>query len=315
MKIAFCCQHPYYGGLNNNGGSLTIINSSKVLNRLGHKAVIVTKSDKCNWIDHKKSLRYIPRDVDVCIACSVSDIRPMLKSKPEGAKAFWWCRLLETYQKSKSIILRRASKVNVLVNSMGLYNWFKNNGIEARVVYQGYDHKWGDLHGHDMKVIGFLVSSKKRKHFDFIEEIVKSLGAEYSYYGFGSDLNGGIKKFVKNNFKKFIRNADYNDLICLYNKVGIWVSTSTNEGLHNCPLEAALCGCAVVYPGAALAGCSDYCNEETAWRYVTGDINSVVKVIRSVNQSKIGNHKDFIRSNIGDRKMCMQKLITILKKE
>ena len=316
MNIAFCCQHPYYGGLNNNGGSQTIVHSCNILSKLGHKAVIVTKWDRHTWVSHKRPVSSIPKDTDICIACSVSDIGQMLKRMPKNAKAFWWCRLREDYQMSKSKILRKARKVEVLVNSEGLQAWFNSHGNNSRIVYQGYDHKWKDVGKHSEKNIGFLISGKKRKNFDVVKKIVKLLGPGYNYYGFGTNLNGDIKRFLKNKFKYFVENAGYSDIIKIYNSVSTWVSTSTSEGLHNCPLEAALCGCNVVYPNALLAGCSDHCIDGlTAWEYKALDAGSAVGAILKADGSRVEEHQDLIKSKINDRKINMIRLIEILEKE
>lgn len=316
MRIAFCCQHLYYGGLADNGGSQTIIKACHILNRMGHSACIVTKVDKHTWIKHDKPVKHIPRNVDVVIACSVSDIEPMLKTKPQKAKAYWWCRLREDYQMPKRKILQKADKVRVLVNSEGLQFWLKRHGINSQILYQGYDKKWNDFSSHYKNYVGFLVSNKKRKNFDLVKKIVKKLGAEYKYVGFGNDISGSVKRFVKKHFTYFVENADYNSRLKIYNSVRVWVSTSTSEGLHNCPIEAALCGCAIAYPDSMLAGCSDHCIDTvTAWRYEASNTDSAIKAIERANRSRNKKHIEVIKDKIGTRRQNMVKLIEILQKE
>lgn len=320
MNIYFCCQHDYWGGLHNTGGSRTIILSAKTLNKLGHNAKIVTRSDKHTWIKHDKPLKTIPKDADACIACSVSDIKPMLKSMPKKAKAYWWCRLIENHSMSKKKILYWAKKVNVLVNSENLRDWFEAHGIKTTIVYQGVDlKKWKDKKKHSPKTIGFLVSSKPRKHFDFIKMIIRTLGKEYNYVGYGADLNASIKAFVKKHFLYFKKNADQKELNRIYNMAGIWVATSTKEGLHNPPIEAALSGCAVVYPLAPLAGCSDHCYP-FGHQYEALNLEDAIKVIKKAISLNINSgisfvepHKDFIRDIIGSREKCMKRIVRILK--
>lgn len=215
----------------------------------------------------------------------------------------------------KATLIKHASKVNVLVNSENLHDWFERRGIKSSIAYQGVDSgKWRDLRMHEEKSIGFLVSGKKRKNFDFAMKVIKKLGKGYRYYGYGVDLNGNIKRFVKDRFYSFVKKAQYSDLIRLYNLVGTWVSTSTKEGLHNCPIEAALCGCAVVYPDAPLAGCDDHCIDgKTAWRYNALDVDSAVNAIQMADKSRNEDHKDIIISKIQNRRECMVKLVNILK--
>jgi len=315
MRIAFCCQHNYWGGLNNCGGSRTIVLSCQALKRLGHKAYVVTHSDKLTWIKHDKPLKRISKDTDICVACSVSDIKPMLKHTPKKAKKFYWARLVENRQMQKEKLLKVASKVHIIVNSENLHDWFLAHGIGTEIVYQGIDLKnWQDKGKHDSKTIGFLISNKKRKHFDFIKKIVRRLGSEYKYVGYGVDLNKEIKAFVGKHFTYFKKNARHSDLMHIYNRAGIWVTTSTKEGLHNCPMEAALCGCAVVYPDAPLAGCSDHCIDgETAWKYNVLNVDSAVETIKAADKSRNVVHKELIRNKIGSRKQCMRKLVEKLK--
>lgn len=319
MKISFYANHGYWSQLSNNGGTATILKSVAALNKLGHKAEIVAKIDKFNWFKHKKPVAKISKNADVCIAVTVSDIGPMLDHAPKNAKKYYWCRLLENHSMPKRKILKKAKKVNVIVNSEDLYTWFMRHGIEpVDVVYQGVDlKKWRDLKLHEPKTLGFLVSSKWRKHFEFAMEVIKRLGKKkYKYYGYGVDLNHKIKVFTNKYFDWFVKNAQYSDLVKMYNLVETWVCTSTKEGLHNPPLQAGLCGCAVVYPDAPLAGCRDHCIDgKTAWQYKALDVDSAVEAIGSADKSLNEAHKELILNKIGTREQCMKKLIEVLKNE
>ena len=314
MNICFYADSKYWSQLSPNGGTATILHSVNVLRKLGHEANVVASIDRFNWFKHSKPLKKIPKDTDVCIAVTVSDISRMLKRT--NAKVFYWARLLENHQMTSPSLLKWVSKVSVLVNSKGLQKWYYKHGIDTTIAYQGVDlNKWRDLNMHEEDSIGFLISDKKRKHFDFAMEIVKALGGKYKYYGYGTDFNYKIKLFVKDRFLSYIKNAGYADLIRMYNLVGKWVSTSKKEGLHNCPLEAGLCGCTVIYPDAPLGGCSDHCIDgETAWEYKALDVRSAVEVIEKSDNSLNEAHKDLIVSKIGSREDCMKKLVDILKK-
>ena len=317
MRLAFCCQHPYWGGLSPGGGSRTIVMSAKTLREMGHEVCIVTQSDKYKWDKHPKPLKHIPADTDVCIACSVSDIDPMLKKMPSSAKPFWWCRLIENHQMPKAKIIKRAGMVRTLVNSEGLQSWFKRHDVETTVAYQGVDvEAWQDeIVRSGKKIVGFLVSSKERKHFDMVEKIVKKCGDEYDYVGYGAgvDQSGRTAGFAGRNFIYFKTDPKHTDLVRLYNLCYTWVATSTKEGLHNCPIEAALCGCAVVYPDAPLAGCGDHCIDgETAWEYESLNAESARDAIQKADRSRIEAHKTLIRFKIGDRKQAMTHLLEVL---
>ena len=316
MNIALCAQHPYWGGLSNNGGSRTILLSCDALNKMGHRAVVVTSSDKYTWHKHEKPVKKIPADTDVCIACSVSDIDTMLAKKPKKAEAMWWCRLLETYQMPENKIVKRARYVKTLVNSEGLQRWFARHGVNTTIAYQGVDaERWIDMGKRgDKPVIGVLMSAKPRKHCDIVEKIVNELGDEYDYIGYGAkkDQTRDMHKLISRKFINFKTNVGYTDLLIMYNMAHTWVSTSTQEGLHNPPLEAALCGCAVVYPDSELSGCSDYCDDETAWQYEALNYKSACEAIRKADKSKNEKQRQLIANKIGNRLTAMGRMVEIL---
>ena len=127
MIVTFYADHSYYSQLSNNGGSATILHSINTLRKLGHKANVVAHKDNFTWFKHPKPIRKIPKDTDVCIAVTISDIGPMLKRTK--AKPFYWCRLIENHQMPKRKLLKTVSKVTVLVNSENLRDWFAAHGI------------------------------------------------------------------------------------------------------------------------------------------------------------------------------------------
>ena len=318
MNIVFCAQHPYYGGLGPTGGTATILRSVMMLRDMGHTANVVTRSDKFTWFKHPAPLRHIPKDADVCIAVSSNDIKPMLTRMPKKARPFYWCRLLDAGSKMpKKKLLHYVSKVPTLVNSENLRDWFKEHGIQTTIAYQGVDiDKWQDNGKRDKPTIGFLISKKLRKHFELVEQIVKRLGDEYDYVGYGAskDQNKSTLAFVKEHLSYFQTNASHADLLRIYNLCHIWVATSTQEGLHNPPVEAALCGCEVVFPDAALGGCSDHCLAgETAYRYKARDPDSAVQVIKQADGSRVAVHQELIRAKIGDRRVAMERLVQCLQ--
>lgn len=316
MRIAFCAQHPYYGGLNNNGGSRTILLSAATLRKLGHTVNVITQADGFSWFKHPKPLKTIPRDTDVCIAVGVSDIETMLESKPKRAKAFWWCRLLETYQMPKGKILKRAGMVKTLVNSENLQWWFKQHNVDTTVVYQGVDlGAWKDLDRRpEKKTIGFLLSQKKRKQFKIAKRIARRFGDVYDYVGFGAkgDLSGPIKSFIYKRVKTFRANPTHDQLLGIYNQCHVWVSTSAREGLHNPPLEAALSGCELVCNGVLHGGTADYCvHEKTGYRFVENSTTSACEQILRCDGNLVVPCQGLIREKIGSREEAMKKLVEV----
>jgi len=278
---------------------------------------VVTFSDKFHWFKHKKPLKKIPPKTDICIACSVSDIKPMLKKMPKHAKAFWYCRLLEKHQMDKEKIVKYAGKVKTLVNSECLQRWFADRGVKTTVVYQGIDaEKWHDekIRG-GKKVIGFLLSKKPRKYFKEIKAIVKQLGDKYDYVAYGAkqDIDADIESFISKKVLYFKANASHGELLRLYNMAHIWLATSRSEGLHNPPQEAALCGCALVCSDARLNGTSDYAIDgETAWTYPAGDIDMACESIEAATDERVDAARNKIITKIGNRTQAMKHLLEVL---
>lgn len=323
MRIAFYCNHPYYGGLNNNGGTRTIVRSAATLRSMGHKVDIVACADKYTWEKHPKVRRKLHPETDRIIAASVSDVEGAVRHKPKKAKVFWWCRLLEAYQMPKSKILKRAGMVEVLVNSQWLRSWFKKNGIPSRIVYQGLDvADWTDdgFCANDKPIIGFLLSKKPRKQFYQIKKIVQRLGTSYQYVGFGAkgDLNDEIKMFITERLACFKTNPSHAQLDRLYNMADIWLATSSSEGLHNPPMEAALCGCLLVCNGAPAGGTADYCvGGETGIVYKKNDPEDAVLRIRNIvheeSHSYIDAAKKLVSEKIGTRQIAMERLLEAIR--
>lgn len=323
MRIAFYANHPYYGGLNNNGGSRTILLAAQYLKKMGHVVDVVASVDRFTWFKHSPVKKRIHPDTKRVIAVSVSDVEGAVKHKPKKAKVFWWCRLLESYQMPKKKIVKRAGMVEVLANSEWLKTWFKNHGVNARVVYQGVDvNAWYDegLRSGGKPIIGFLLSKKPRKKFYHIKEIVKGLGDQYDYVGYGAkgDLNAEIKTFIERKLVYFKSNPSHDELLRLYNLANIWLATSDSEGLHNPPLEAALCGCLLVCNGASAGGTADYCIDgETGIVYEKNNPRDAVDRIRTINlrlaRALVKTSQVLIQDKIGSRETAMQRMMEVIK--
>lgn len=141
MKIVFYADHPYYGQLSNNGGTRTILKSAEVLRKLGHKVDVVAHKDKFTWFKHPKPIHRIPKDTDVIIAVSISDIEMMCRFAPKRAKKFYWMREFALWRMKKENIINtlRKSKVKILCNSIGLQRKIGKYGIKSSLCYAGLD--------------------------------------------------------------------------------------------------------------------------------------------------------------------------------
>jgi len=317
MKIAFCSLDRYWHGLQNNGGSCTIIRAVRALRRLGHDAYIVTPTDKHTWLAHTTHKK-IKRDTDVCIAVAISDIKPMLKKAPAGAMTAYWARPVELWQlKHPTMPLRLLQKVDkVFVNSEWQMDVLAE--VSPTLIYQGIElDRWKDynIRVWDRPRIGLLASSKKRKGFDNGAALLKRLAGDYN-----SAILTTERKLLKRRPDGTRNVAGCNlsgeSLTAFYNTAHIWVATSTYEGLHNVPMEAALCGCILVCNAIPAGGTGDYCIDgETGFTYKQGDIKDCERIIRSISEPRpemVQRAKDVIRRKIGTAEDNMKKLIATL---
>lgn len=323
MRIAFCNQDPYWGGLANNGGSLSVVAMVKALKMLGHKAWIVTNSDKLTWVTHDPPRQSIPKKVDVCVAVSASAVMPMLKAISCKIPAVWWMRGLETWQVPANTIVKYAKKVNrMLVNSEGLQEWLISRNVASDVAYQGVDvGNWHNSMVAQPKTVGFYVSNRATKRFNDVKRITKAVvkhGWACRGYGPKGQVGIGVKHFAKKYFDKLLVSPSHNELHTLYNSCQVWVCTSELEGLHNVGMEASLCGCYLVCNGHPLAGTMDYAIDgKSACVYKPNNPEDAVEIIQKLPSSDMASMRwvceNIIRNRIGDRQMAAMRFVEALQ--
>ena len=318
MNIAFYNNHPYWGGLADNGGSRTIIRSVKTLQALGHKACIVTDNDRHTWEPHDAPAIKIPKNVDAVIAVSISDLKPMIKeTKRWKIKKAIWLRGMETWQMPGPKIYSRLKNFasdghTILVNSSWLSAKIWKHGIPNQILYQGFDLKyWQDLELRDNETklkIGCLYNNDhESKRYDLFEKLPKQLGFDkYAYCAFGRH-----GKRPNPWLEPYLSNPSHKDLVSLYSSCRVWFAPTEKEGLHNVPAEANLCGCLVVHNDMVSNGILDYSGNECAMVY--SDDVGAVQMIEGADYSKVPVMQEKIKTKIGDRKQNMERFIKLLQ--
>jgi len=308
MKIAFDMVNC---GLANNGGTRTIVLCSKVLERLGHRCDIVGVSDKFTWLEHKQIIPCFPSDLDVVIATASTTVARTLTSN--APKKAWYIRAHESwvYYEKDLRWLYNAGLFNI-VNSKGLQQQLAACGADSKVIYQGIDFDWWEnrnLRPKNKIRIGCLHTTQPRKRWKDFAKLAKILGTEkYEYVGMG---NSKPKEDFLVDFKHNPTVAELNDL---YSSCHIWVATSENEGLHNAPMEAAMCGCLIVCGDEPLGGMIyDYAfKDNTALVYDRKDMEHAAELIRNPNWDCIERMYNCLKHNIGTREDNMKKLVELL---
>lgn len=316
MKIAF---NGVNSGFSNNGGSRTIILSSQILEDLGHRCDIIGTVDRFTWFDHKPILSYFPSDLDVVINIAAVDYT-ITRQLNVPIKAAWW-RAHESWSVSDYVLGQIYGDTEVLniVNSKGLQYKLKTEyDADSVVVYQGIDFDWwrdlktrSDRDGSKSVIrIGCLHTKQPRKRWKDFIELANILGTEkYEYVGMGSATPHN-KKFLT----EFIENANVEQLNKLYSSCHIWFAPTESEGLHNVPMEAALCGCLVVCSDHKLNGMSlDYAfDDKTAMIYEVENIEQAAEKIRNPNWNLVRAMQEYIKVNIGTRVDNMRKMVRYL---
>ena len=332
MRIAFYANHPYWGGLANNGGSRTIVRSAKALRTIGHHVDIVACKDRYTWEKHPKCVRHIPADADLVIAVSVSDIKHMLKRVPKRAKLGYWARPAEFWHMSSgdclhSIGLLYKAGGHMICNSGWQTAYWHKKGVSCDTVFAGLDfEEWMNRRPVESilkfvasrrkkPVVGFLVHEAERKRFGDIKALVKALGDKCVCLALGEKMtvHHRIRKWLKRNKElvRYVESPSHEVLNHFYECCDFFVSASSYEGFHNCPSEAALCGAQVVVMEHSRNGCSDYCTPETACLCHSIE-DAASQILAGRDEKKVQAMTARLRSHIGTRAKNMNRLVEVL---
>ena len=300
MNILFDTIHPRWGGLGNGGGSKTIVESTKMLNKQGHFAKILcninnytfTKIDK--HFDIVKSTSLIDwKGFDVIVSVAACNLRHVMKMPIK--KKFYWMRGVEKWQFSdgkKELykeIKRFAKKGGkVLVNATHLKERLQSIGVDSTVCYSGLD-EW-------------------ESHFDNPKSPYVIGGCKYDRH---KTKNSGIIREYANNPMNIKQNKNNRQLNKYYGSCDLWIAPSKLEGFHQSPAEAALSGCYIIGYDCPTNGTSDYLTEETGALYKTEE--ELQYHLKNPDFTKVKKMQEVLKNKIGSRSDCMKQMIRVLK--
>ncbi len=312
MKLAFNSSN---SGLGNNGGSKTIIKCCEALNVLGHECDIIASTDKFTWFEHKPPIRHIPKDLDAIIAVANSDVVGTLHNSID--KKAWYIRGHESWSAPEYLLEDYYRNPNILniVNSKGLQQLLDSYGADSKVIYPGIDldlWKNKNLRLNDKVRIGCLYNGKPTKRWKDFVELASILGNKgYEYVGIGDKQRND--EFLS----YFFTNASIDDLNSVYSSCHIWLAPTELEGLHNVPIEAALCGCLIICNDDPMNGmCMDYAfDDDTAMVYEARNMEYAAEIIKNPNWDLVDKMYDHLVNNIGTREKNMQKLVDYLEEQ
>lgn len=291
-------------GLGNNGGSKTLVRCAEILKELGNDVVIASQGNNYTWNKIKVPIVSSLPKADVVVATGFGSVKSTVQSSIP--KKFYYIRGFEIWRASEKQLLNSFKSLRCIVNSEWLVRYFKKKKIHCDLVYPGIDF---DLYPCDIPVVGredvvgglFHTKHKTKRHDDVVY-IAHRLGVRCVM------LNRDIKNPKPGELSKF------------YNSIKVWISPSELEGLHNCPMEASLCGCGLVATDHAKGGTLDYAiHEETCLRYESRDLDMatsyVEKLLRdnSEREKLQSDMKKVLYNKIGSKMYNMTKMAGILQ--
>lgn len=298
MKVVFNLQSV---GLGNNGGSRTLIKCAETLRDLGCDVVIATSANRYTW--HKIRVPVVNKapKCDVIVATGFGSVLSTLEHKTKTK--FYYIRGFELWQAPEKGLLKTYKSLNCIVNSEWLREYLAKRGIRSELVYPGLDFDDFYITNNDREnVIGGLFSNrhKTKRHGDVIE--------------LGKNL--GYKVLLLN---RDILHPTIPELRDFYNKIKIWVSPSELEGLHNCPHEAALCGCSLVVTDHLQGGVSDYATEDTALIYPGRNLRRAADQVKlamtddELRKKLHSNMMEKLKTKLGSREHNMRKMMKLFQ--
>lgn len=297
MKIVF---NLYKVGMGNNGGTRTLIKSAEALSKLGHDVIMYSNyTNKYTWHKPEGIKIVIGGNIpssDICIATGYGSVKSTINSKSD--KKAYYVRGFETWITSKSNLISSYKKLHCIVNSEWLLRFMKKNKVKSDLVYPGLDF---DLY-YDLNTarngVGSLFHNrhKTKRHIDAIS----------------------VSKHVKM-LNKDIHNASPSDLNLWYNSLKVWFAPTELEGLHNPPMEASLCGCALVCTDHPRCGMQDYAiHGETALVYPARNISIAKKYVselltdEKLRLNLVSNMRKILVNKVGNRIDNMKYMIEVL---
>lgn len=302
MRIVFNLHNV---GLGNNGGSRTIIRCAETLGRLGEEVILFSNiKSRYSW--------HIPENVtfvncndspksDIVIATGHGSVQSVCESIAKIK--LYYLRGYEVWITKPQCLISHYKKLKCIVCSEWLYNMLKKHNINATLLYPGLDFEWFYDLDYKRKGIGGLYSDRHttKRHNDVIT-IANAIGCDLSM------LNRDIKHASSDQARKW------------YNGLKVWFAPTELEGLHNPPMEAALCGCALVCTDHPKSGMSDYAiHSKTAMVYPARNLEIAAKYIRillkdeDMRKELNVNMVNLLRSKICSRETNMQKFLNFCR--
>jgi len=262
-------------GLGNNGGTRTIVRSADTLVQLGHTVYIVAVVDRYTWGDASKyCVERVPKDTDVVVAVSASDVSHTLQA---GKPCAWWIRGWETWNYTSAEIIKMTTKIPTIPISGWLFDKLdgEKRTLLLDVCYAGVDD-YSIPNPHRTHYGALINRQHVTKRSDFVDYCVRSIDANWALIS--SDDNWQCQ------CAELYRNPTESQKRELYSKCAVWFAPTILEGFHNVAAEAALAGCHIVCGDCNSNGMGDWAYDETVDLY--RDDDEAIRLLKNPNVEK-----------------------------
>jgi len=320
VRIAF----NFHGvGVGNNGGTRTVLKSAMMLAQMGQEVQIWSDGpSQFDWfvpegVDYIEGRLEDMEPVDALIATGQSSARSTaaFAGKKVGA---YWVRGFETWSASVEELAETYSLgLRVMANSSRLIRKIKEvSGVEASMVRPGLEVDFFTrtcVPGHKLGALYSPKSMKRACDVAKVFETVKRISGASTVLMSAYDVPEGFPA------DEIVMNPSEDEKRDMYRSVGVWYAPTDNDGLHIPPMEAGLCGAALVAHGVSEAGMEDYAIPgDTALTYPTGDLETASlqacrllsdENLRSYMSRSLGN---LLIEEIGSRRDNMARMVEVL---
>jgi hypothetical protein len=329
MRIAFSL----YGiGLGNNGGSRTIVKSANVLVEQGHEVFIFSHcKNGYTWDELKAKHMYsrtaddFPR-VDVLVATGAKTAFHVWDYPYKRLGAYWirgievWSNPFKTLMESYELPLLKMTnsewQKEYILSHLDTPTQHKIHiqypGLETEFLTPADGHLGFRFRGMGREkpfAIGGLYHAASHKGFKSFVDITRHFPEETIRILSATPISVG------KNWDLIVQPTEY-DKRSFYRNCSVWLATTSLDGLHLPPMEAGLCGAALVCNAKPSSGMSDHAiHKETALCFITPE--EAVMYIKTLKQQPRlrkrlnESHRQLLHQKMGSREYQMEKMIAL----
>jgi len=322
MKIAF----NFHGcSAGNNGGTQSVFLSAIALDAMGHDVECWShRPNKHTWIRLPKSVPFITKKsihqhgpTDVLVALGAKSVKSTVAFKQKG-QGVYWIRGYETWACSKANLVKGyRSGLLLAANSQWLCDRVSQLADSpCELIRPGIATDFFTPTARAKRkpvIVGALYSPRASKRSKFAANAVNRAGGMQLW------LLGNQKPPKAFWHTRAFKQPSREGKRTMMQAVDIWLAPTISEGLHLPPMEAGLCGCALIANQHPRGGMEDYANKETAVLFPKDNMDAAILGLQQLaknfkrRQQLAVRLREQIVKEIGTPTENMEKLVTWLE--